>query len=82
MSDDEPRSGISRWVKVAGIVVAIVALIVVVALLIGGGGGHTPRRHGFVSPNGHAPVIAGPHTHAHENRAPERATAGGFAPWT
>jgi hypothetical protein len=44
--DREPPPGIPRWVKVAGIIVAVVALLVVVMLLVGGGGGHGPQRHG------------------------------------
>lgn len=39
----EPR-GMPRWVKVFGIIVAILA-IVVVAILIFGGGEHGPGRH-------------------------------------
>jgi hypothetical protein len=44
--DRESPPGIPRWVKVAGIVLAVVALLVVVMLLVGGGGGHGPQRHG------------------------------------
>lgn len=44
--ESDARTGLPRWVKVAGIVVAVVVLVVVVVLLIGGGGGHSPRRHG------------------------------------
>jgi hypothetical protein len=44
------RTGIPRWIKVAGIVVAVVVLLVVVLMLTGvlgggDGGGHGPRRH-------------------------------------
>lgn len=44
----ESTTGIPRWVKVVGIVVAVVAVLVVVMLLINGGGdgGHGPSRHG------------------------------------
>ncbi|MPZ26610.1 MAG: hypothetical protein GEV12_09160 [Micromonosporaceae bacterium] len=46
----EPEStGAPRWIKVAGIVLAVVVLLVVVMLFIGGGGdggGHGPSRHG------------------------------------
>jgi hypothetical protein len=35
-------TGIPRWVKVVGIVVAVVALLVIVMLLVGGGSGHRP----------------------------------------
>jgi hypothetical protein len=44
--DRESPPGMPRWVKVAGIIVAVVALLVVVMLLVGGGGGHGPQRHG------------------------------------
>jgi len=38
-------TGISRWVKVFGIVAVLVVLVVVV-MALAGGGGHRPRRHG------------------------------------
>jgi hypothetical protein len=41
--DDESSTGIPHWVKVVGIIVALVALLVVIMLLVGGG--HSPRRH-------------------------------------
>jgi hypothetical protein len=44
--DRESPPGMPRWVKVAGIIMAVVALLVVVMLLVGGGGGHGPQRHG------------------------------------
>jgi hypothetical protein len=43
--DDESRTRIPRWVKVVGIVLAVLAVLIVVVMLIGGGGGHGPRRH-------------------------------------
>lgn len=42
--DDEPSTGIPRWVRVVGIILAVAALLVVIVLLVGGG--HGPRRHG------------------------------------
>ncbi len=42
--EHEPATRIPRWVKVAGIVVAVLALLVVIAMLVGGGG-HGPGRH-------------------------------------
>lgn len=39
------EAGIPRWVKVLGIVVAVVVLLVVATMFIGGAG-HSPRRHG------------------------------------
>jgi hypothetical protein len=43
--DRESAGGIPRWVKVVGIIVAVLALLVAVMLLVGGGD-HGPRRHG------------------------------------
>ena len=40
----EATTRIPRWVKVAGIVLAVLALLIVIALLVGGGG-HGPSRH-------------------------------------
>jgi len=42
--EDESSTGIPRWLKVVGIILAVVALLVVIMLLVGGG--HSPRRHG------------------------------------
>jgi hypothetical protein len=36
--------GMPRWVKVSGILLAVLVLLLVVVLLISGGG-HGPRRH-------------------------------------
>lgn len=50
--DRDSTTGMPRWVKVAGIIVAVVALMVVVVVLLtggnggGSGGGHGPARHG------------------------------------
>jgi hypothetical protein len=46
--DYESPTGIPRWVKVVGIVLAILALLVVIMLLVGDGG-HSPRRHGLAT---------------------------------
>jgi hypothetical protein len=54
VDDRESAPGIPRWVKVVGIVLAVVALLVVVMLLVGGGG-HGPRRHGAGGAGGQAP---------------------------
>jgi hypothetical protein len=65
-SRDGPRGGpdrasppgIPRWVKVSGIIAAVVvALLVVVALVAGGE--HGPSRHqpGGDNPGGHAPPV-------------------------
>jgi hypothetical protein len=40
--DREAPTGIPRWAKVVGIVVAVVALLIDVMLLVGGGSGHRP----------------------------------------
>ena len=42
--DRESRTGIPRWVTVAGIILAVVALLVVVVLLVSSGA-HGPGRH-------------------------------------
>lgn len=48
----ERDAGVPRWVKVLGIVMAVVALLVVTMLFLGrGGAGHTPRRHGGAADN-------------------------------
>jgi len=44
--DHESRTGLPRWVKVAGIVLAVVALLVVVMMLIGGGVHRPTFNHG------------------------------------
>jgi hypothetical protein len=45
--DAGEHTGLPRWVKMTGIIVAVVALLVVVILLVGGGGGHSsPIQHG------------------------------------
>lgn len=47
-------TGIPRWVKVAGIVVAIIVLVVVILAVVlpgdGDDGGHAPRRHSLDDP--------------------------------
>lgn len=44
---DRDSTGMPRWVKLAGLVVAVVVVLVVVIMLLdGGGGGHGPQRHG------------------------------------
>jgi hypothetical protein len=48
--DREPATGIPRWVKVAGIIVAVLAMLVVIMLLVGGGG-HGPSRHALSAGN-------------------------------
>jgi putative ABC transport system ATP-binding protein len=55
--DREPGTGIPRWVRLLGIILAVVALLLVVVLLVGGGG-HGPRRHGSGAPGvqGHATI--------------------------
>lgn len=47
--DRESGTVIPRWLKVVGIVVAVLALLVIAMLVVGdggsGGGGHGPSRH-------------------------------------
>jgi hypothetical protein len=63
--DRESRTRIPRWVKVAGIIVALVALVVVVVLLAGGddGGGHGPSRHGSGGSGTEATPTSAPEVH-------------------
>jgi hypothetical protein len=42
--DRESTTGVSRWVKVFGII-ALVLVLLVVVLLLAGGGSHGPARH-------------------------------------
>jgi hypothetical protein len=46
--------GMPRWVKVSGIIVAILALLLVIVLLISGG--HGPRRHASGDAGSQAPL--------------------------
>jgi hypothetical protein len=41
---DGRREGTPRWVKIFGIVAAVIAVLFAVSLLVGGGG-HGPGRH-------------------------------------
>jgi hypothetical protein len=47
--------GMPRWVKVSGIIVAVLVLLVVIVLLISGGS-HGPRRHASSGAGGQAPL--------------------------
>jgi hypothetical protein len=58
----ESTRGIPRWVKVAGIVAAVLVLLVVAMMLIGSGGGHTPLRHG--GGTGKTPPVGATGSHA------------------
>ena len=49
-----PATGTPRWVKVTGLLVAVLALLVVVMLLLPGG--HGPSRH---IPSGHTAPAGG-----------------------
>lgn len=44
MTEHETGTGVPRWVKVSGMVAAVLALLVVAVLLISGGE-HGPGRH-------------------------------------
>jgi len=44
-SRNEARPGVPRWVKVVGLVVALVVTLVLLAQLTGVGGVHGPGRH-------------------------------------
>ena len=43
--DRGSTTGTPRWVKVAGIIAALLILLFVVLMLTGRGGGHGPGRH-------------------------------------
>jgi hypothetical protein len=45
MADHPPDTGTPRWVKIFGIIAAVVILLFVVFMLTGGPGGHGPSRH-------------------------------------
>ena len=54
--DRESTTGIPRWVKVVGLILAVLALVVVVVLLAGGGE-HGPSRHRSDGSGGQAPML-------------------------
>ncbi|HKH56763.1 MAG TPA: hypothetical protein VKA58_15040 [Propionibacteriaceae bacterium] len=45
MADLPPDAGTPRWVKVFGIILAIVVLLFIVVMMVAGGGAHGPGRH-------------------------------------
>lgn len=53
--DRESTTGIPRWMRVVGIILAVVALLFVAVLLGGGVGDHGPSRHGSGGSGGQAP---------------------------
>jgi hypothetical protein len=56
MADAPPFPGISRWVKVSGIIVIVAVLLVITIMFTGGGGQHGPGRHRPSGDSGgHAP---------------------------
>jgi hypothetical protein len=55
--DDEPTTGMPRWVKVFGIIALIVVVLFVILLLTGGPGRHGPGRH-TGGLGGHTPAAA------------------------
>lgn len=58
----ETRNSVPRWVKVTGIVVAVLALLAALMLLVGGNvDGHGPRRH---APPGDSTPSGGSREHA------------------
>ncbi|HVR76827.1 MAG TPA: hypothetical protein VMS99_00395 [Acidimicrobiia bacterium] len=44
-TDREPTAGMSRWVKVIGIILIVLVLLVVVMLVVVGAGGHQIPQH-------------------------------------
>ena len=63
--DDRERDGIPRWVKVIGIIVAVVVLLVVIVQLTGLDAGHGPSRHQQGGTGDHRPPVVhtGPDGH-------------------
>jgi hypothetical protein len=59
---DRERGGIPRWMKVIGIIVALLVLLVVIVELTGLDAGHGPSRHQQGDSDGHRPpaVHTGP----------------------
>lgn len=59
--DRESTTGIPRWVKVVGIVLAVAVLLFIVMLLVGngGGGGHGPARHTSGDGGANAAIVCG-----------------------
>jgi hypothetical protein len=53
LRSEDSSTGLPRWVKVVGLVIAILILLLVVIFLLGGGfGGHRPQLHGLGQPFG------------------------------
>ena len=52
-ADHRSPPGMPRWVKVSGIIVAVLVLLLVIVLLLAGG--HGPRRHLSGGAGGYAP---------------------------
>jgi hypothetical protein len=60
--DHELSSGVPRWVKVVGVIVAVLVLLFIILQLAGVGGEHGPGRHappGTQTPPSH---VTGAHT--------------------
>lgn len=58
--DRESTTGMPRWVKVGGLVLALAVLLFIVMLLVGGVGRHGPARHASSSDGGAtATVVSG-----------------------
>ncbi len=45
MSDPAPYPGVPRWVKVSGMICAVLMLFVLILILVGGPSRHGPGRH-------------------------------------
>ena len=54
--DRGSTTGTPRWVKVFGIIVAVLVLLFIIVLLTGGGGGHGPSRHSSGGAGSQAPL--------------------------
>jgi hypothetical protein len=69
MTNPSPRSrppggdgGLPRWVKVTGLVLAVLVLLGVAMMLTGGFGGHGPSRHGGMGAPSRSAVTGAAHT--------------------
>lgn len=70
--DRESTTGIPRWAKVVGIVLAVAVLLFIVMLLVGSGGsgGHGPARHSSGDGGANAAIVSGSESAGPGGQAP------------